>query len=191
MAGVDDDDGHMIPAASIGDIDLHALARTNPAAAKEIAYLDGLMNLGEESTEQFLRLCQLLFDVGSISDSEFLLRRNLECYEGESLYSELFGTVKREEFDSAIESFGCQFAVRLSHAEDHGFLVSTFHADGGRPRSDSFRMLSYPCEVKFGYLEKDTIEADIVYLEPIHDGCEPEDYLLLSFESGAWRPMDA
>lgn len=92
---MDDDDEHAIPAANIGDTDVVALAQTNPAAATEIARLEDLMNRGEETKEEFLHLCQLLFDIGSVAASEYLLRRNLDYYEGHALYVRLFGTARR------------------------------------------------------------------------------------------------
>src|SRR5262245_58399644 len=110
---MDHDDRFAIPAANIGDTDLVALAQTNPAAAKEIARLEGLMNRGEETNEEFLHLCRLLFDVGSVAASEILLRRNLDYYEGHALYVRLHGTAKQEEFAAAIEAFKSQFDVDL------------------------------------------------------------------------------
>jgi hypothetical protein len=106
---MDDEHGYAIPAANIGDTDLIALAQTIPDAATGIARLEALMNRGEETKEEFRRLCQLLFDVGSIAAAEYLLRRNLDDYEGKALYTRLFGTAKQEEFDAAIEAFECQF----------------------------------------------------------------------------------
>jgi hypothetical protein len=38
-----------------------------PRAAKEIARLEALMNRGEETKDDFSRLCQYLFDVGSVA----------------------------------------------------------------------------------------------------------------------------
>src|SRR5690242_20739309 len=81
-AAMHDEDEHAIPAANIGDTNLISLAKTNPEAAEEIARLEDLMNRGAETKEEFLRLCQLLFDVGSVAVSEDLLRRNLDGYEG-------------------------------------------------------------------------------------------------------------
>src|SRR5262245_3289864 len=110
---MDDKEAHGIPGANIGDTDLAALAQTNPAAAKEIARLQDLMERGGETKDQFLRLCQLLFDVGSVPASEYLLRRNLDCYEGHALYVQLFGTSKQEEFAAAIEAFKSQFGLQM------------------------------------------------------------------------------
>src|SRR5438128_8649027 len=146
---MDEQHGHAIPAANIGDTDLSALAKTNPDAAKEIARLEDLMNRGEETKEEFRRLCQLLFDVGSVGAAEILLRRNLDYYEGRALYTQLFGTAKQEEFDAAIEAFKSQFNLELVLVTQNDFLISTFHADGGAPRSDAFALLSRPCEIEF------------------------------------------
>ena len=133
-----DEDAGAIPAANIGDTDLVVVAQTRPAVAKEIARLEDLMNRGEETKEEFLRLCQLLFDVGSIVASEYLLRRNLDCYEGHALYVRLFGTTRQDEFNAAIEAFESQFDLKLKLLAEKDFLVSAFRADGGPPRFDTF-----------------------------------------------------
>jgi hypothetical protein len=189
-----DEDRHAIPAANIGDTDLVALAQTNPTAAKEIARLVDLMNRGEETKEEFLQLCQLLFDVGSVESSEYLLRRNLDYYEGYSLYVRLFGTARQEEFDSAIEAFKSQFDVDLVLIAEKDFLILNFRADGGPPRSDAFALLSRPCEIKFGYIEQDKIEAHVTLLDPGREVFDGEECMLLFFLNGVWEladPMDA
>jgi len=193
-AAMDDEDKYAIPAASIGDTDLDAVAQTNPAATKEIARLEDLMNRGEESKHHFLRLCQLLFDVGSVADSEYLLRRNMDYYEGESLYRRLFGTAKQEEFDTAIDAFRSQFDLNLTLAEENDFLVTVFHSDSGPPRSDEFQLLSHPCEIKIGYIEQDKIEADIALLDPDREVFDVDECLFMYFVNGVWEiadPMDA
>lgn len=189
----DEEEGYKIPAASIGDTDLDAVMQTNPAMRREIARIEDLMNRGEESKEEFLRLCQLLFDVGSVANSEYLLRRNLDYYEGQSLYERLFGAAKQEEFDSAIDAFKSQFAIDLSLYEKNDFLVTTFHSDGGPPRFDDFRLLSYACEIKIGYVRQDTIEADIVLNAPERDVFDVDECLFMYFVNGVWEvadPMD-
>ena len=191
---MDDEDKYAIPAASIGDTHLDTVAQTNPAAAKDIARLQDLMNRGEESQDDFLRLCQLLFDVGSVADSEYLLRRNMEYYEGESLYGRLFGTAKQEEFATAIDGFRSQFDLKLTLAEKNDFLETTFHSEGGPPRSDEFQLLSHPCEIKIGYIQQNKVEADIVMLAPDYDFFDADECLFMYFVNGVWEiadPMDA
>jgi hypothetical protein len=193
-AVMDHKDAGAIPAANIGDTDLLALARTNPAAAKEIARLEDLMSRGEETKEEFLQLCQLLFNVGSVRGSEYLLRRNLDYYEGQALYVRLFGTVKQEEFEAAIEAFKSQFDVDLVLIAEKDFLVSTFRSNGGQPRFDDFALLSKPCEIKFGYVEQDKIEADVILLDPGREIFDADECMLLFFVNGVWEladPMDA
>jgi hypothetical protein len=188
---MDDEDGHAIPAANIGDTDLVALAQTNPAAAKDIARLEDLMNHGEETKEEFLQLCQLLFDVGSVKASEYLLRRNLDYYEGHALYLRLFGTARQEEFDAAIEAFKSQFNVDLVVIAEKDFLVSKYRSEGGPPRSDDFALLSRPCEIKFGYIEQDTIEADVTLFAPSRDVLGADECMVLFFVNGVWEDEDA
>jgi hypothetical protein len=192
---MDDEERHAIPAANIGNTDLVALAQTNPAAAKEIARLENLMNRGEETKDEFLQLCQLLFDVGSVAASEYLLRRNLNHYEGHALYLRLFGTARQEEFEEAIEAFESQFDVDLVLIAKKDFLVSMFRSDGGRPRLlDAVALLSRPCEIKFGYIEQDKIEADVTVFDPGQEVFDPDECMLLFFVNGVWEladPMDA
>jgi hypothetical protein len=191
---MDHDDRFAIPAANIGDTDLVALARTNPAAAKEIARLEDLMNRGEETKEEFLQLCQLLFDVGSIAASEILLRRNLDYYEGHALYVRLHGTAKQEEFATAIEAFKSQFEVDLVLIAEKEFLISLFRSDGGPQRFDDLGLLSRPCEIKFGYIEQEKVEADVTLLDPRREVFDADECLLLFFVNGVWEladPMDA
>ncbi|MCE9547170.1 MAG: hypothetical protein K8T25_16980 [Planctomycetia bacterium] len=187
-----DDDEHEygIPAANIGDIDLEVLAQTDPESAREIARLDALMNLGEESKEEFRRLCKLLFDAGSVAAAEILLRRNLDYYEGEALYLQLFGSTKEDEFVFAMEAFKSQFEIDLVLEKENQFLVSTYHSGGGPPRWDDFRLLSQPCEIKFGYFEQDKIEADITLLDPGRDIFRADECLLLFFVNGVWEIGD-
>ena len=187
---MDDEDAGAIPAANIGDTDLVALAQTDPAAAREIARLEDLMNRGEETKEEFLRLCQLLFDVGSVAASEYLLRRNLDYYGGHTLYVRLFGTGKQEEFYTAIEAFKSQFDADLVLIAEKDFLVSMFRSAGGPPRSDAFALLSRPCEIKFGYIEQDRIEADVTLLDPGREVLDADECMLLFFANGVWELAD-
>ncbi len=177
---------YKIPAASIGDIDLDAIAKSNLDMAKEIARIDELMNQGKESKEEFLDLCRLLFEAGSVEDSEYLLRRNLEYYNGESLYAKLFGTKKHDEYSDAIAMLESQFETKLALVEETDYLISKFHSNGSSLKDDRFHMLSYPCEIIIEYAKKDIIEADIGYREPFQETCDPQDYLLLSFINETW-----
>ncbi len=188
---MDDEDAGAIPAANIGDTDLVAIAQTNLAATKEIARLEDLMNRGEETKEEFLRLCQLLFDVGSVSASEYLLRRNLDYYEGHAIYVRLFGTARQEEFDAAIDAFKSQFDVDLELVAENDFLISTFRSDGSSPRFDNFALLSRPCEIKFGYIEQDMIEADVTLFAPGRDVLDADECMVLFFVNGVWEDADA
>jgi hypothetical protein len=184
---MDDEREYKIPAANIGDTDLVALAQTNPEAAEEIVRLVDLMDRGEEADEEFLRLCQLLFDVGSTNAAEYLLRRNLDYYGGRDLYTRLFGRAKEEEFDAAIEAFKSQFDLELVLVAQNDFLVSTFHSSGAPPRSDDFALLSRPCEIRFGYVEQENIEANITLLDPGRDVFGPDEWLWLFFVNGVWE----
>jgi hypothetical protein len=187
---MDNEYEYIIPAASIGDIDLSTLAQTNPVAAKEIARLEDLMNRGEETKQEFRRLCRLLFDVGAVAESEYLLRRNVGYYEGESLYDQLFGRAKLDEFEAAIAAFKSQFDLELALIEVNDFLISTFLSEGGPPRSDPFALLSRPCEIKIGYIKQDRIEADLSLLDPGREFFEADECIFMFFVNGIWEIAD-
>lgn len=187
---MDEDGEHAVPAASIGDTDLSAVAQSNPGAAMEIARLEQLMNRGEESKGDFLRLCQLLYDVGSVANSEYLLRRNVNCEEGMSLYKQLFRTTKQDEYEMAIDAFKSQFAIDLTLIEPNDFLDTTFHSDGGPSRLDEFQLLSGPCEVRIEYSERDKIGADVVLLDPTRTMFNADECLLMFFVNGVWEIVD-
>jgi hypothetical protein len=186
-------EGHGIPAAHIADVDLDAIA--DRAAAQELARLGDLLDRGEETREEFCRLCQLLHDVGETTKSEYLLRRNLdEDDPSHDLYFKLFGNDKPDQFEAAIESFKSQFNISLTFIEKNDFLDLTFHSDGGPPRSDDFSLLTRPCEVRFGYIEQDKIECDITLLDPGRTVFHADECLLMFFVNGVWEiadPLDA
>ncbi|MEK6235633.1 MAG: hypothetical protein N2C14_13070, partial [Planctomycetales bacterium] len=75
----------------LGNARLDAISEIDSDAAKEIRRLQTLMTVDEEmKDEEFLRLCQLLHDVGETIHGESLLRCNVEDVEGaEPLYIRL------------------------------------------------------------------------------------------------------
>jgi len=182
---------HRIPAASIGDTDLVRIAKSNSEAANEIARLSDLMDRGEETKDELLRLCQLLFDVGSVAASEYLLRRNLDCYQGLSLYIRLFGTERQDEFETAIDAFKDQFDLELLPVAQNDFLVSTFRSASGPQRMDPLALLSRPCIIKFGYIEQYRIEVDITLDAPSRDVFDADEWLQLFYMAGVWEIADA
>jgi hypothetical protein len=70
------------------------------------------------------------------------------------------------------------------------FLVWNFHSEGGPPRSDAFALLSRPCEIKFGFIEQDKIEADVILLDPGRDVFDADECLLMFFVNGVWEIVD-
>jgi len=137
-----------------------------------------------------LKLCQLLFDVGAVAASEILLRRNLDCYDGEALYTKLFGTKKQDEYDAAIEAFKTQFDLSLVFVERHSFLDSTFLTTGGLSCSGAFALLAKPCEIRFGYNEPERIEAEIALAYPERaepDWVDEADCLSMFLVNGVWK----
>ena len=175
-----------MPAAHIANVDLDAIA--DRAAAQELARLGDLLGRGEETPEEFCRLCQLLHDVGETTKSEHLLRRNLDDDDrSHDLYFKLFGNDKPEQFEAAIESFKSQFNISLTFIEENDFLDLTFHSDNGPPRSDDYSLLTRQCAVRFGYIEQDKIECDITLLELGRTVFHADECLLLFFVNGVWE----
>jgi hypothetical protein len=187
---MENEPNYSIPAANIGNIDLIALARVNPEGAKEITRLRDLMDRGGETKEDFLRLCRMLFDVGSITASEYLLRRNLDFYDGQRLYVQLFGTTKQDEFDAAIEAFKVQFDLDVTPLAQKAFLIATFHCLEGPPRSDAFTLLSRSCDIKFGYIDQNKIEVDIWLHDPDRDALQADECLRMFYVNGIWEIAD-
>jgi len=128
--------------------------------------------------------------VGSVAASEILLRRNLEYYEGHALYVRLHGTAKQEEFAAAIETFKSQFDLALELVAEKDFLISVYRSDGCPPRFDDLGLLSKPCEIKFGYIEQDKVEADVTLLDPGREVFNADEILLLFFVNGVWELAD-
>jgi hypothetical protein len=186
--GDEADEAERTPAASISDVDLDSIPERE---AEEIARLGEKMEQGEDTEEDFLRLCQLLYTVGHRAKSEYLLRRNLEEGEpGHDLYIGLFGTVKQEEFESAVEAFKSQFDVEISFVEKCDFLDWEFHSQGGPPRSDAFALLERPCEVRFSYSDETRIECNVVLLDPTRTVFKADERLFMYYLNGVWEIAD-
>jgi hypothetical protein len=181
------DQSHEIPAANIGETDLEAIAQVNPAAAAEIATLRDRMDLGEETEEEFLRLCRLLCEVGSRGSAEYLLRRNLDGEVALSVYAELFGDEKPAEFERSIRTFESQFGARLRHVATLGFLETKFASEGAMNVPGAATVLAGPFQATFGYIERDSIEVLVTAEDP---SGELTDAALLIFDGERWVPED-
>lgn len=172
------DDRSAIPAATVQDVDLSA---ADPMLTAEILRLGELMERGDETPEQFADLIRLLIRAGHPRKAEYLLRRNLEVVaDGPRLYQELFGTGRPDEFTASVEGFRRQFEVGLEFISSRGFLDALYRVLPGPPRSDVFRLLGEPCEVRIEYSDPDAVVADVSSLSS-------EEYLLLRWVGGAWE----
>src|SRR5262249_54518036 len=140
-----------------------------------------LMGRGKETAEEFSQLVKLLHQVGCTDKAEYLLRRNLEVgKESESLYRELFGTEKDEEYSAAIAAFADQFSVELELRENREFLDNDYRTEPRLTRFDEFRLLNEPCDVRFDYSNKDAVEADV-------SSMESDEYLILRWVNRVWE----
>src|SRR5438128_5599419 len=123
-----------IPAASIAGVDLDAVARRDPEAAREIARIGERMRFGRETDAEFLALIRLLHAAGEGARAEYLLRRNLDPgAESYTLYLELFGSAKEDEYRGAVRGFERQFGVSLRFLKRAQFLVERYQSEAGGP----------------------------------------------------------
>jgi hypothetical protein len=172
------DDGFAIPAATVQDIDL---ATTDAALAAEIRRLGNLMESGDETPEEFARLIRLLVEAGQSVKAEYLLRRNVEVVAGElTLYRELFGSAKPDEFAAAVEGFSVQFNVGLEFVSSRGFLDALYRMRPRLSQLRAFALLGESCEVQFDFADPDFVAADVSSLSD-------ERYMLLRWIDGVWE----
>lgn len=149
----------IIPAATVQDVDLTG---SDAALAAEIRRLGNLMELGDESPEEFSRLVRLLVEAGCGAKAEYLLRRNVVAAAGEqALYRELFGTAKPDEFAASIAAFASQFEVELEFVAGYDFLDAKYRVRPCVRRPDDFGFLSEPGEVRFDFSEPDHVSAHV------------------------------
>lgn len=152
-------EGPAIPAATVQDIDLTA---SDAALAAEIQRLGNRMELGNETPEEFSKLVCLMVQAGHVAKAEYLLRRNVGAAAGgQTLYQELFGTAKPDEFSASIAGFSVQFEVKLDFVTTHYFLDAVYRIQPCSRRLDEFSFLLWPCEVRFHYSEPDFVSADV------------------------------
>ena len=156
-----------IPGASINRVDLDRANEIHPEAAQEIARLGELLNNGEETEDDLLQLGRLLFEVGEIKESEYLLRRNIgeENDDAHQLYLALHGRAGEQRFMQCVSLFASQFGVELSEERRAAYLCHMYQAtpkDVPREVDATLReMLSGPCEVDFSYADVDEITANV------------------------------
>jgi hypothetical protein len=171
---------------------LKALEASRPATYAKIRRFEQLWSRDRVTREDFHAFVRLMHHVGSKAEAEHFLRSNLlvSADNGESwflddagldLYTELFGTAKRDEFAAAIAAFRLQFSAPLAKGGGGGFMVGY----ETKPRSvclDKYLMRNEPCYVRFEYESKDYIEATLESLKP-----ESEQLLFLRWVKGVWE----
>ena len=174
-----DDAPFDVPAADIGDLDLSSLP---PATAAEIERLNALMVDGEETPQQFVSLVRLLRDGGFERDAEYLLRRNLIVLDeaGPPIHHELFGSEKPDAFEAAIAAFARQYAVALELTDEIDFLVRRYRSAPLPGSQQSLPMLGAACEVKFDYVDPDSVGASI-------ESLTEEGFLALRLFAETWE----
>ena len=160
-----------IPAASIAGVDLARIRKDYPAKAPRIEEIGDRLSLGEESNEEFLELCKLLFDVGENSLSEELLIANMDSGSPEfDLYQKLFGCNAIREFSLSIEAFESQFRVRLTDCYEFRVLEKQCRCTRVSTEVELDQTIEYvlSCEIvscKFCLSRQDAIECNLVGFE--------------------------
>ena len=185
-----------IPAASIDDVNLEKIKKTHPAAAKEIAKIGELLNKGEERQDDLLHLGRLLYEVGEVGESEYLLRRNSveENDVVHQLYLKLHGTTSQDYFMHSIAHFTSQFGVQLTQEQRNDFLCHTYQSIpisvSQNAYPELYEMLCGTCEVSFMYAERHQITADVISTSPERqhpkDFPEAEYAFPLVYQDGQW-----
>lgn len=179
---------HVIPSASISGIDLQRIESDSANAAREIIRIGELLDHGNETEEDFIRLCDLLYAHGEPAKSEELLRCNI-AEEGDAYYRayrRLHDFTADIGFEKCILAFEAQFGVQFKKVMNSRFLrrdyiseptIITVNTD-----PDIARFLATPCRVEFRY-HPDGCIADIYSIATTF----PEsDYLLLKFSVDSW-----
>src|SRR5205085_2465187 len=112
--------------------------------------------------------------------------------ESHTLYLELFGSAKEDEYRGAVRGFERQFGVSLRFLKRAQFLVERYQSEAGGPLAEEFALLARLCEVQFDYSNRDRVHAAVVLLDPDPDRVvfEPNECLLMRWEEGAWRVID-
>jgi hypothetical protein len=181
------------PFTSVGlPIDyLEALEASRPAVYAEFQPFQELWSRDRVTQDHFHAFVRLMHRTGDIAEAEHFLCSNLLVSAddglswflddaGLNLYTELFGTAKREEFAAAVAAFEVQFSARLTKGAGGGFMVE-FET---RPRAAAlgpYLLRGEPCAVRFEYESKDSIEAQLWNLKS-------EDQLLfLRWVKGIWE----
>ena len=179
---------HAITAAGIHEVDLDAIRARFPAEADEIASLGARLDAGQETPAEFLRLCELLHQVGETREGEYLLRRNMDFYGGEALYARLYGDRAARELARAIACFGEQVEVDLGEVRQQDDPLDVTHVC--RPRWEPLPHEAFggPCLVRFDFADRDHVEA-VLWAEPEdEDGFSPG--IDFRFVDGQWQERD-
>jgi hypothetical protein len=78
--------------------------------------------------------------------------------------------------------------LKLSFILRDGFLISRFRTSGGPTRTEAFELLSKPCEIKFGYIEQEQVEADVKLISPRRDDVfDADECIVMYFVNGIWQ----
>ncbi len=154
-----DDYDFTVPAATVEDLDFSFV---DPTVAAEIRRLGQLMNDGEETEEEFVRLIRMVHEAGFTVKGESLLRVNMMGVpDGRAMYLELYGTEKPDAYSTAIAAFQSQFELTLSFVKETDFLIHEYECV---PHGDCLvrpELLSEPCILMFCYGDEDIVEAHV------------------------------
>lgn len=187
------DDRHIIPAASIHDVDIERIRTSSPEDAKRVVHLGDLQSTDEGTGETLVELCELLLKHGERDKAAHLLRCNVvdlgdEVYRG---LRRLLGFQLDAEFDQALSDFQDRFGLSLVSVNRTGSVWEFMHYDFRTEplcvppdiEPEIGRFLRNECEIEMRY-EVGGTTADI--------GCvssevSEQEYLILRYDGSGWR----
>lgn len=175
---------HPIPAGSLNGVDFHKLRQRDAETVKEIENLAQLLDSGNDTDADFLRLCQLLLHVGERDKAKELLLAN--CDEGDDAY-ELFQAQYPDaegDFERAVVAFERQFGCELSVTRTARHLSKAFSCIVPQTNSlpEPLRNFSNSedIEVQITYETSGDVVADVYSLS------NSARAVPLSLDSGVW-----
>jgi hypothetical protein len=150
-------------------LDLAAVRAVSPAALAAVQQFERAWSQNQGTRADLFDLVRLLHRAGCSTEAEYLLRSNLLVSEedgrslsvddaGLDLYTELFGTARREEFAAAIGAFALQFPAPLTDGAGGGFFVG-YYTTARSACLAKYRMQHEPCYVRFEHDHRTNLDA--------------------------------
>jgi len=181
-----------IPAASVYGVEVDRIRETDPIAATEIERIGRLLLTGEETEEDMLLVCRLLYEHAEKGIAELLLVANAtEGDELHSLHQRLFGGVN-DEYERAVRNFSDQIGVTLDRVRSPRLYSYVYTCS--KPSLGHLAILplsnfsTWPLETQITYEPGTGILADLYSASESSD--QSFHPLSLRYHNGSWRKDD-